>query len=57
MPKIRRMRTPKSANSTVATPDNKWNEVLAAAIDVFDDKGYKAATVQDIAQELRQWSR
>jgi AcrR family transcriptional regulator len=45
------MRTTKSANSTVATPDNKWNEVLAAAIDVFDEKGYKAATVQDIADE------
>jgi AcrR family transcriptional regulator len=45
------MRTTKSGNSTVATPDNKWNEVLAAAIDVFDEKGYKAATVQDIADE------
>jgi AcrR family transcriptional regulator len=48
---MRQMRTTRSGGSPVATPDNKWNEVLSAAINVFDAKGYKAATVQDIADE------
>jgi AcrR family transcriptional regulator len=40
-----------SAGRPVASDDNRWEQVVAAAVRVFDRKGYAAATVQDIADE------
>jgi TetR/AcrR family transcriptional regulator, cholesterol catabolism regulator len=45
------MASSKTSTSAVGSPDNRWDAVVAAAITVFDKKGYQAATVQDIATE------
>jgi AcrR family transcriptional regulator len=42
---------PSSAGRPVGSDDNRWEKVVDAAVRVFDRKGYKSATVQDIADE------
>lgn len=41
----------RSAGRPVASDENRWQQVLDGAMRVFEQKGYKAATVQDVADE------